>query len=165
MERINWVLGIPREAVLEYARWREAVEHADGGDSTALVDLLRSDSAVLGHECRLLVADLLERHRLARKPGRQATPAYRLTPKEARIANLKALFRYFRRKGQSLEEAVQSALREEKREAAGLEDYSDAQIDEMITEEEIEELQNAVGGRRGSTRRMDKRRKGNTNRP
>lgn len=177
MERIDWVRGRPLEAIQEYGRWREAVEQADKGDSTALVAMLRSETAVLGLEARQLVADLLERHRLAKKRGRQAVPAYKSTPSEAKVARLLAHVRYYRRDNrQPFNKAVRLALlawNEEQRvpkEGTGWgllasDDYSERQLDEMIEQagishKEIESLTLAAGGRRGSTARVRRRRTG-----
>ncbi len=168
--RIDWVHGTPWDAIKHYARWRDAIEQADDGNCGLLIDLLRTESTELGHEARLLFADLLERRRLRRKPGRQATPAYRLSPQEARIADLKARYRSFRKSGQTSENAARSALRERKRSELLLGDmqgatYSEAQIDELIDEREVEELIAAVWGQRGSTRRITKRQTGKSPRP
>jgi hypothetical protein len=179
-EHIDWAKGEPWDAVKAYARWREAIEAAESGDSSTLVALFRSELS-LGYDARLLIADLLERRPLLRRPGRQATPAYRLTEKEARVAVLKQKYRFYREKRkQSAKDALRSVLREEKRIALGIDHvnpdrnserasdmpyveqigYTDDKIDELITPAEEEALADMINGRRGSTRRMERRRKG-----
>ncbi len=159
-ERIDWVRGTPHRAFAEYAEWREAVERADKGDSSHLIAMLRSEK-IPGPEARALIADMLSRRPLSNKRGRQATPAYLLTASEARLHNLRALVRYFQRKGCDLATAMQSALREEKRDDLHLrcldESPTDAELDEMISESEQLALENFINGRRGSTQRMKRR--------
>src|SRR5262245_14397430 len=117
-DRIDWVTGKPRRAFAEYALWLEAVERAANGDSAQLIVLLRSGPPP-GPDSRLLIAKLLEGRVLKRKRGRQAD-LFRTSPIEARLNNLRALVRYFRRKGYSPALARQEALREERREALRL---------------------------------------------
>lgn len=161
--RIDWVQGRPFHAIQKYLRWRGAVEKADQGDSSDLTALLRSNS-VLGPEARFLIADLLDRRSLGRKRGAQPTPSYLTTPVEGRLHNLHALVRYFQKDQRlSLADAMQAALREEKHIALRQRDareYTEAELDEMISEKDQQALANFVAGKRGSTRRMRKRYKG-----
>lgn len=166
-DRIDWVSLKPREAIAPYLRWREAVEQADQGDLEALIALLQSEE-VLGPEARDLVADLLKRHKLKKKRGGQATPAYRMTPAEGRVHDQAAGVRYWKNKGLSNEAAIRAVLRDDKREEFELEHYLDEkppptptnqQLDEMVTDEEIQQLENFMDGRRGSSRRIKQRRR------
>lgn len=150
MERIDWVAGTPQEAVRSYLRWREAVEAADKGNAGKLAALFRTQEP-LGSEARLLIADLLERYNLVRRRGRPRTPAYRLTPAEARIAHLLALYRYYRRKRVPREEAIRRSLWDDSSE----EEPSQADLD-GLPEGDVEMLFNAVQGRRGSANRRRK---------
>ena len=90
---INWLSGTPLPAIEEYLLWRAAIESADAGDTQPLVDLLRTRKK-LRPEARASIADLLERHTLANKRGRQATPAYKVTAAEARMDKHARLYRY-----------------------------------------------------------------------
>lgn len=158
MTKINWQHGTPPKAITKYLLWRDAVERADQGDSKPLTDLFRS-RRVLGPEARLLIADLLERHRLRRKKGRPRTPAYRVTRAEARSNRAAAHYRYFR-KTMPEAEAIQEALREQLRTKLSRDSdryFTDAQLDKIITPAEFEALRDRVRGRRGSTRRSQKR--------
>lgn len=138
-DRINWVNGTPREAINAYLRWREAVVAADAGDRSHLVELLRSDHH-LGPEARVLVADLIDRH-LQRGRGRRPLPAYLISKAEQRIRDAQAHYRYFRKKF-SENEAVEATLDELK-----------------ITKDKARlAMADAIKGRRGSTRRANKRR-------
>jgi hypothetical protein len=67
------------------APWYDALEKLDKTkDKTLLVDLLKSDQeltpAIRGH-----IADLLERYRLKRPPGKQPTPSYALSGTNTRL--------------------------------------------------------------------------------
>ena len=155
-QRINWNRGSPGDSVREYLVWRSAIVRADQGDTQPLIKLLRSGN-IPGPEARELIADLLSRHKLTRKRGRQATPVYQNTLAEARLANQEALVRYFKQKGQDVKTAMELALREDKRDTLNLWNYTDEQIDKKIAEGERNALENLVYGRRGSTRRMRKR--------
>jgi hypothetical protein len=156
--KIDWVRGKPRKAIEEYLLWRKAVECADGGDVQSLIDLLRTDH-VPGPEARVLIADLLSRYALKRPRHRPATPAYKTTLDEARMNDAAALVRYYREKGMSEDEAIQQALREQKRASLSEGEYkTDGQLDELISEAENDTLRYRVRGQRGSTRRMAKRR-------
>jgi hypothetical protein len=107
--KIDWLHGTPREAVAEYALWLDAVVSAEipkgaevGGNLKPLIDLLRSDH-IPKPEARAAIADLLSRHRLARLPGKQATPhrrkhRRRKGPEDKAVlaANLKPLIELLR---------------------------------------------------------------------
>jgi hypothetical protein len=159
-EKIDWVAGKPREVIHAHIEWREAVERADNGDTSQLTKLLRSNLEI-GSEARAYIADLIERHNLRRGRGRPATPAYRVTAKEAEMNLAVALYRYHR-KTMSEPEAIQQTMRERKREVLAEEGdtsaRADLEIDGMIEPEATESLVNAIKGRRGSRRRMVKRR-------
>jgi hypothetical protein len=162
-QRIDWTRGVPKDSIQEYLLWLSAVEQAERGEMQPLIALLRS-GRIPGPESRELIADLLSRHNLSGKRGRQATPFYKATKAEARLANQQALVRYFQRKGEDAPTAMKLALREAKRDEISLRKdvrhYTDEQLDEMISEDEQNALENLVYGRRGSTRRMQKRRTG-----
>lgn len=148
-ERIDWLNGTPIDAILAYLEWREAVEKADVGDSAPLVSLLRSDH-VLGPEARNLVADLFKRKKLTNRKGRQATPAYRRTLREAEGNNAEKLVAYFERKGEKRDDAIRSALRDLKRDELRDDNdlmadvYPDEEIDGMITDEQFDWLENRL---------------------
>lgn len=166
MAKIDWLTGQPRKAIEAYLQWREVVVRADEGDNTSLVRLLRS-KRILGAEARLLIADLLDRHKLRRKRGRPTTPAYRVTLAEARMSDVFALYTYFKRKQLSVDDAIQEALREKRRESLRLKndrEHTNDELDELISDEEIQALANRVGGRRASTNRIAKRRAAKPNR-
>ncbi len=161
--RIDWVSGKPAEAIATYLRWREAVVRADQGDLEPLITRLRSEE-VLGPEARIWVADLLKRHNLKKKPGRQATPAYRTTLIEGRLDHQAALVRFWQGKGLSNKDAIRAALRDVKREEFKLEHCleptpTDQQLDELVTDAEFDLLENFITGRRGSSRRIKQRRR------
>jgi hypothetical protein len=165
-DRIDWPSGKPRDMLAAYVRWIEALEQADAGDKEPLIALLRSD-ALLGPDARDKIADFLSRHKITKRRGRPATPAYRRTPTEAKLHNHAALVRYWQKKGLSIEEAIRAALRDEKREEFERRDYeavepmptpSDEELDEMVSDSEFDRLDALMRGRRGSSRRMNKRR-------
>lgn len=112
-ERIDWLRGKPLDAINAYLPWRAAVEAADAGDKAPLIDLLRSGS-VPGPEARELIADLLERYNLRRPNSRPRTPAYRTTEAEADWNDSIKLYRYHRRKGLGLEEALAEVAKEKR---------------------------------------------------
>jgi hypothetical protein len=138
--RIDWVSGKPSKAVTEYSLWRSAVEQADGNDLQPLTELLRSDH-IPGPESRLLIADLLSRHTLRKKRGRQAVPAYRQTLSQAVLNDGAAHYRYHRRKKVPAPEAMEMAA-----EDAGIGDG------------DFEKFAMHVGGRLGASNRVKKRR-------
>jgi hypothetical protein len=154
-EPIDWLNGKPAAAIQQHIRWQEAIEQADNGSSTSLVDMLRS-SEPIGPEARTYLADLLERRPLFRKPGRQQTPAYRTTLAEARVTILGKHVRALMRDGIEKDEAIRSALRDEMR---GKRDVlmSDDELDEKIPESDIDLVENFLNGRRGSSNRKRKR--------
>lgn len=148
--RIDWTAGRPRDAIAEYLLWRDAVEAADHGDTSSLVSLFRS-SHFPGPEARNLIADLLARHGLKRKPGRQATPAYRMTEAEAKLHQAHAAYRYFKKRRKSHDDALVLALQTD------INGDTDESL--SIDEQQIEALDAFVKGRRGSSRRMARRRR------
>lgn len=159
-DRIDWVRGTPRDALLAHAKWREAIARADAGDTAPLIELFRSDE-ILGPETRGLLADLLARHNLKKLKGGQQTPAYRVPPAEAHLRMQAAGVRYWRKKGLSVEEAIRAELREEKRgqlERNFQSPRSDEGLDEMVTDDEFTKLENFMKGQRGSSRRQQRRR-------
>jgi hypothetical protein len=170
-ERIDWVRGTPRDALLAHAKWREAIARADAGDTAPLIELFRSEE-ILGPETRDLLANLLARHNLRKLKGGQQTPAYRVPPAEAHLRMQAAGVRYWRKKGLSVEDAIRAELREEKREQlehrldstpsdeAIDEMVTDELLDEMVTDDEFTKLENFINGQRGSSRRQEKRRRG-----
>lgn len=153
-ERIDWKAGKPLEAVQAYVIWREAVEKGDAGDLAALVALLRSE-AEFGPDARGLVADLLARHKLAKRKGGQPNKAYRNTLKEGKLRIAVKLVEYYRGKGQTAESAIASALRDNKRddlEQAGdpkARSYSDEDVDEMVSDRETDIIENRIRRGRG----------------
>jgi hypothetical protein len=137
-KRIDWVEGKPRDAIAEYLLWLEAIELVDNKDDCRkLIELLRSDH-IPGPEVRCLIADLFARYKLRRRQGRPATPAYRLTNAEADAADIRRHYRYFRRT-MTHEQAVNATAKE-------------------IQSGDIQKIENCVGGRRGSSQRMQRRR-------
>ncbi|NTI22268.1 hypothetical protein G6M87_10410 [Rhizobium rhizogenes] len=146
-ERIDWVAGKPRDAVIAYAKWRDAVSKADVANLDDIIVLLKSDLE-LGPDARDLIADLLARHTLSKKKGGQKTPAYRSTITQGRMRMAKKLVSYYRKQGQSLEDAIQSSLRDEKREMFELSGrdrtYTDEELDQIISDDEISMLENYI---------------------
>jgi hypothetical protein len=146
---IDWPSGKPRESIAEYLLWRGAVEIADrSGKASRLIELFRS-SHYPGPEARALIADFLERHPFKRPPGRQATPAYRMTEAEANLHQGAAAYRYFKKHRKSHDDALVLALQTD----------INGDTDETIepTSKQIDALDAFMRGRRGSTRRMKKR--------
>lgn len=152
---IDWPSGKPREAVSEYYLWRGAVEAADKGDASNLIKLFRS-SHYPGPEARILIADLLERHPLKRKQGRQATPAYRISVADQKFVQPAAAYRYFKKKGKSHDDALVLALQAD--------DNGDTDETVEPTDAQINALNAFVMGRRGSTQRMKRRRQASKSR-
>lgn len=154
VERINWKTGTPLEAVQAYVTWRDAVEKGDAGDLAALVALLRSE-AEFGPDARDLVADLLSRHKLAKRKGGQPNKAYHNTLKEGRLRIAVKLVEYYRAKGLTAEAAIAAALRDNKRDTLEMEGdtmaraYSDEDVDEMVSDSEIDILENRIRRGRG----------------
>jgi len=148
--RIDWQSGKPRESITEYLLWRGAIEIADRkSDASRLIELFQS-SHYPGPEARDLIADFLKRHTLKKKPGRQATPAYRMTEAEAHLYQGAAAYRYFKKRKKPHDAALVLALQPD------INGNTDEEKD--ITEQQIEALNTFVKGRRGSTQRMKKRR-------
>jgi hypothetical protein len=155
---IDWPSGTPARAIRDHEKWREAVVAADAGDTSKLTKLLQS-KCVLGPEARSLLADLIERHRLVRRPENPPMPAYLII--EARLSRQLKLFQYFRGKGETKEDAIELALHAHKRQELDLKDdalrYTNEQVDKMIKEADRRKLRNLVEGRRATTKRMQRR--------
>jgi hypothetical protein len=142
-------------------KWQKAVVEANAGDTSKLTKLLRS-KRVLGPEARRLLADLIERHRLVRRPGKPPTPAYLITAVEARLNHQLKLFQYFKGKGETKEDAIELALHAHKRHELDRNGdalrYTNEQVDKMIKEADRRKLRNLAEGRRATTKHMQRRR-------
>lgn len=125
------------------------MERGDAGDLSAIIALLRSD-ADFGPDARDLVADLLSRHRLAKRKGGQANKAYKITLNEGKQRMAVKLVAYYRERGLSQEQAMSAALRDEKRDQLEIRGdpqartYTDDAVDEMISDQEIDLLENRL---------------------
>lgn len=127
-------------------QWLRAVRKADlatgsVSDTAELVRLLRSGLPI-GKGPRKLLADLLDRHQLRRKPGRQQLPVYRESLRERGIAAAVRQVKKLTGRGCRVSDAVDAiapvfGLHEDEHMAAEL-------------------LENAVRRRRGSARRRSK---------
>lgn len=159
---INWPSGTPRDVFIAYTRWHATVRRtADIGDAAPLIDLLRSD-APLHRDARDLLANLFTCRQVTRKPGRQADPT-RVSFAQGNLHLQAGAYRYHRRQGVAHDEALRQALLEFKAEeaaACGGEPPGDDELNEMVTDADIERLDGHIRGKRGTTRRVQKRRKG-----
>ncbi len=124
-------------------QWIEAMWLIDNEKSAEkLVNMLKSNSP-LTETARLLLADLIERHKFTRRPGNQRTPAYDFDEIEQQIIvgvlDVK-LLRENTRKGEprlSVEEAIEQVCK-----SSGI---------------PVEILSSAYRGTRGSTKRADRK--------
>jgi hypothetical protein len=119
--------------------WVDALEAIDKrGDKKPLLDLLESDYD-LPPRARIFLADLIERYQLKLPPHRPRTPAYDMTDADAMLTIALADVRKYQARGMSVDDAV----------AAVAKGWS-------IKHQNM--LANFCAGKRGSSRRMKKRR-------
>ncbi len=90
-----------------FLRWRIAIEKAEGGDTSSIIELLHLGE-VIPPESQSLLADLLDRRRLTKKRGRPGRPSYEMSHEESKL--IKAAF--FVRERQSEGEKFETALAE-----------------------------------------------------
>ena len=88
-----------------FFRWRVAIEKAEGGDTSGVIKLLHSGKAI-PPESQSLLADLLDRHRLTKKRGRQRRPSYETSPEESKLIKAAFLVRERQDKGKRFEAAL-----------------------------------------------------------
>jgi hypothetical protein len=81
---IDWVSGTPIEAIFTRERWREALKRADAGDKAPLIALLQSDEPFPRIESGW-VADLLERHTIAKQAAPLINALCRSPGQETRL--------------------------------------------------------------------------------
>ena len=159
--RIDWRRGTPRQLMVAHAQWDTAVQAAAATKSDAglLIALLRSDTP-LHRDARDLLADLLACRRLSRKRGGQTTPG-RISEERGRLLQQAKLARHWASKGLSIRDATRAALRDFMRqEEPNFAAMADARLDEGITEQEINRLENFLLGKRGYERRARNRQSG-----
>jgi hypothetical protein len=160
LRRIDWPSGKPRELFIAYARWHEAVARAaDDGDSTPLIQLLRSD-VPLPRDARDLLADLHACRKMKRRPGHQAEPT-RLALSQGALNLQAAAYHYWREHGIGHDDALRRALVDFLGEEIRLRDEEPPGADELaerVTDEEVERLDSHIRGKRGTTRRWRRRR-------
>jgi hypothetical protein len=133
-DRAYWLDDDQRE---QDGPWINALQHIDrNGDKKPLLALLRSDRQPSRSVC-VYLADLLERFELGRPPHRPRSPAYERSDAETKLALAKEFVRNIRKSGMSFKDAV----------AIVANDWS---LDENT-------LANYCDGRRGSSRRREKR--------
>ena len=139
--------------------WLAALQEADKGNLGPLITLLLSQQ-VLGPEDRMLIADLLARHNLKKKPYRPAIPIYRTSKPEAILSYQKHRYREWGAKGLPTHLAVLSALVDYKRLEWERENSgpppTDEELEGLITDGEATRLETHVQGKRGSGRRKPK---------
>ena len=92
-------------------RWRIAIEKAEGGDTSAIIELLNSGE-VFPPESQSLLADLLNRRRLTKKRGGQRRPSYESSREESELSKAASLVRERRGKGERFETALAEVARE-----------------------------------------------------
>lgn len=116
-------------------RWNRAVRVAgEEDDTTELVSLLETLNVEVTTGARKLIADLIKRHQLKKKPGRQQIAINRSSMREMHIASAVAMVRRIKQETELLEDEAITAVAEQWR----------------VTEDT---LRKAVNGRRGSARR------------
>jgi hypothetical protein len=91
-------------------RWRIAIEKAEGGDTSGIIELLDSGK-VIPPESQSLLADLLDRRRLVKKRGRQRRPSYEMSPEESKLRKAAIFVRERQRKGEKFETALVDVAR------------------------------------------------------
>ena len=91
-------------------RWRIAIEKAERGDVSGIIELLNSGQ-IVPPECQSLLADLLTRRQLTKKRGRQRRPIYESTPEERKLEKAAYLVRERQREGVSFEDALHDVAR------------------------------------------------------
>jgi hypothetical protein len=91
-------------------RWRIAIEKAESGEVSGIIELL-SSGQIVPPECQSLLADLLNRRQLTKKRGRQRRPIYESTPEERKLEKAGYLVRERQREGVSFEDALDEVAR------------------------------------------------------
>jgi hypothetical protein len=91
-------------------RWRIAIEKAESGDVSGIIELL-SSGQIVPPECQSLLADLLNRRQLIKKRGRQRRPIYESTPEERKLEKAAYLVRERQCEGVTFEDALDEIAR------------------------------------------------------
>jgi len=91
-------------------RWRIAIEKAESGDVSGIIELLNSGQ-IAPPECQSLLADLLNRRQLTKKRGRQRRPIYESTPEERKLEKAAYWVRERQREGMRFEDALDEVAR------------------------------------------------------
>jgi hypothetical protein len=91
-------------------RWRIAIEKAEGGDTSAIIELLNS-GGVFPPESQSLLADLLNRRRLTKKRGAQRRPSYEKSPEESKLIKAAHSVRERQRQGENFQTALAEVAR------------------------------------------------------
>jgi hypothetical protein len=156
---IDWTRGTPHRLFESFVRWDAAIQRAaETGDVRPLIELLHSDEP-LHRDVRDRIAELLALRQIKRRPGRQATPG-RITLTEGQLNDQAAYYRYYRRIGMDHDGALRAAImsfKGDEIEMLGKDRPGDDELTEMTTDEEVERLNDRIRGKRGSSRRMQRR--------
>jgi hypothetical protein len=92
-------------------RWRMAIEKGEDGDTSGIISLLRSGRSI-PQESQSLLADLLKRHQLKKKPGAPSRPSYESTPEERKLRKAAHFVKERQCGGATFESAVDDVARE-----------------------------------------------------
>jgi hypothetical protein len=112
----------------EAEAWFDAIETIDlHGNKRPLIELLQSDR-VPPKIARSLLADLLKRYQLTRRPGRPRIAGYRLTPQHVKMKSARAHYKKLRSKKVKPEVALKRAAEEAGVLPSELEKYRDGEI-------------------------------------
>lgn len=117
--------------------WREAVLATEAGDNTLLVAKLMHPDTVLGHYMQHILGDLLQRHVLVKPRGRPRQPLHSKSTIETSLRWAGDQARVYIMDGLNREDAVALAAK-------------NFDVDPV-------KLQNLIDGKRGSSRRKNKR--------
>jgi hypothetical protein len=93
-----------------FLRWRKAIEEAEDGDTSRIIELLDCGE-IIPPESQSLLADLLDRHRLTKKRGGQRRPSYERSPEETKLIKAAFLVRERQSEGAKFETALAEVAR------------------------------------------------------
>jgi hypothetical protein len=97
------------EYFLAWLRWRQAIDKAASGDTSAIIKLLHLGRPI-PPEAQLLLADLLERHQLKKKRGAQRRPIYESSPEESKLLKAAHFVREAQCGGATFDDALMQLL-------------------------------------------------------
>jgi hypothetical protein len=160
---LDHVKGEPRGLWNAYVQFHTAAGRVVD-DPSLLIELLRSD-APMCRDARDVVAQIFEMYRVRRKPGPKVTPGL-ITVTEGELNVQASHYRHYRQKGLDHADALIAALVDHRRfqiylasepddtpdDGEAVDEPTDEDLAALMTDEEIDRLENRVLGKRGSAR-------------